>query len=418
MMVRKQRGCSMLGKVVFLSSRVALMAAVVTYAKVTSTRAQPILHHSHSHSQPSVPVRRLAAAAAAASSSRAVAVRSALFSTAPRSLAAAAAAAAPHSSGRNGRATSIGAPTRRHYGSGFARDLPPCASVSCRPSSLLSKTAPPTFGFRCSYNYYSTSSPALLQSSASALLADILTRERAEEIENDTLAVPSELADLRAKLEAGGGGDSGGGGWKIVDVGATTRLTKPLPSRGKAVVHFHCQDIIEELDEDAFDDHDEDHVEAEGAGDDEEAAAADDEEEMAGAVRFVVAVSYPAQKTLVFQCVTDFGQVQIRSASTTSQSVDELFQQSGGAGGSAGGDLSGGGTGDPRDYQGPVFDELAQDLQQAFHQYLAQEVGVNEDVAAFVSMHADHREQASYVKFLDECHGVVKAASSSSASSS
>jgi Mitochondrial glycoprotein len=434
MMVRTQRGCSMQGKIVFLSNRVSsLLAAVVTCAQGDclialkfNGKSQPnpsesfLFASSSFAAQPSVPMRRLAAVATASSSRTMIAVRTALFSTAPRSLAAAAAAAAPCRSGRDGRTTSIGAPTRRHYGSGYSRDLPPSPSVAGRPSSLLSKTAPPAFGGSLSYNCncycYSTSAPALLpSSSASTVLADILTRERAEEVEHATLAVPPELADLRAKLEAGEEGESGGGGggWKIVDVGATTRLTKPLASRGKAVVHFHCQDVIEELDEDAFDDDDEDHVEAEAAaGDEEEAATADEEEEMAGAVRFVVAVSYPAQKTLLFQCVTDFGQVQIRSAVTTSQSVDELFQQSGGAGG---GDLSGGGgTGDPKDYQGPVFDELAQDLQQAFHQYLAQEIGVNEDVAAFVSMHADHREQASYVKFLDECHGVVKASSSSS----
>ena len=58
----------------------------------------------------------------------------------------------------------------------------------------------------------------------------------------------------------------------------------------------------------------------------------------------------------------------------------------------------------------------AEDLQQAFHQYLAQDIGVNEDVAAFVSMHADHREQANYVTFLDECHGVVAASAAATAS--
>lgn len=307
-------------------------------------------------------------------------------------------------------ATTTTTETRRSYGSsGFGGGLP-TTSVTCRPPSYLSgKTIPTTFGSLCRISSYSTSAPTYMPSSASLLLAELLTRERAEEIENDTLAVPPELADLKTKLEG-----EDGGGWKIVDVGATTRLTKPLASRGKAVVHFHCQDIIEELDEDAFDNEDDD-VHAEGAGTDGTAdEEAEEEEEMAGAVRFVVAISYPAQKTLVFQCVTDFGQVLIRSASTTSLSVDELFQQGGGAGGGgAHADLSVGGSGDPKDYQGPVFDELAQDLQQTFHQYLAQEIGVNEDVAAFVSMHADYREQASYVKFLDECHGVVAAAASS-----
>jgi Mitochondrial glycoprotein len=303
------------------------------------------------------------------------------------------------------RTTATTTTTRRSYAcGGFGADRPfTSASVAYRPSSssLLWNASAPN-------KYYSTSAPAFMSSSSSSsLLAEILTREKAEEIENDTLAVPPELADLKAKLE--GGGD---GGWKIVDVGATTRLTKPLAGRGKVVVHFHCQDIIEDLDEHAFDDED-DPAEGSAPGGSAEDEEEEEEEEVAGAVRFVVAVSYPAQKTLVFQCVTDFGQVQIRSASATAQSADELFQQGGGGGAAASGDLSIG-VGDPKDYQGPVFDELAEDLQQAFHQYLAQEIGVNEDVAAFVSMHADHREQANYVRFLDECHGVVAAAAASS----
>jgi hypothetical protein len=34
-------------------------------------------------------------------------------------------------------------------------------------------------------------------------------------------------------------------------------------------------------------------------------------------------------------------------------------------------------------------------------------LGIDEDVAAFVSMHSDHREQVQYVSFLETCREAV-----------
>ena len=59
-------------------------------------------------------------------------------------------------------------------------------------------------------------------------------------------------------------------------------------------------------------------------------------------------------------------------------------------------------------YQGPDFTELAEDLQDAFHTYLEEEVGVNKDVAAFISMYTDYKEQCQYVQFLEDAQNILK----------
>jgi hypothetical protein len=50
--------------------------------------------------------------------------------------------------------------------------------------------------------------------------------------------------------------------------------------------------------------------------------------------------------------------------------------------------------------QGPEFTELAEDLQESFQNYVAEECGVDEDVTAFISMYCDYREQEEYVSWM------------------
>jgi Mitochondrial glycoprotein len=62
---------------------------------------------------------------------------------------------------------------------------------------------------------------------------------------------------------------------------------------------------------------------------------------------------------------------------------------------------------DTTGYQGPEFSELAEDLQDAFVGFLEEELGVTDDVAAFIAMQADYQEQCQYVKFLEDAKNIV-----------
>jgi len=59
-------------------------------------------------------------------------------------------------------------------------------------------------------------------------------------------------------------------------------------------------------------------------------------------------------------------------------------------------------------FQGPIFRELAEDLQDSFVSYVQEECGVTTDVAAFISMYADYKEQLQYINWLKAVHSLVK----------
>lgn len=50
--------------------------------------------------------------------------------------------------------------------------------------------------------------------------------------------------------------------------------------------------------------------------------------------------------------------------------------------------------------QGPEFTELAEDLQESFQKYVVEECGVDESVAAYISMYSDYNEQEEYVSWM------------------
>ena len=191
--------------------------------------------------------------------------------------------------------------------------------------------------------------------SATDDLVSLLAREHAEEQANETTMVPPELSDLKSQLQQE---------WKIVDDSAMTRMYKSVGST-KIQLSFHCQDSVENV----YDDEEE-----EGIGGDEASAP----------IKFTVTAS-KAGKTLVLTCLSEDATVRVQSVAMSNRDIEAL-QADG---------LS------EDDYQGPEFEELADDLQDAFHAYLEDDLGIAEDVASFVAMYADYKEQKEYVDFLE-----------------
>lgn len=212
--------------------------------------------------------------------------------------------------------------------------------------------------------------------SSQSTLLDLLAREEQEEVDTGNTKAPEDLTDLRATIAES---------WKIVETGATTDLFRiSAPSGKKIQVSFHCQDTLEVVgDEDDADDDGHD------SGYDSE----DEIDETSSPVRFTVTVS-KAGKSLNFACFSEYGEVKIEGISTTAfSSVEHVHENQGQL---------------PKtEYQGPDFNELAEDLQEALVVYLDEECGVNSDVAAFVAMASDFREELNYVDFLKQAQSIV-----------
>lgn len=195
-------------------------------------------------------------------------------------------------------------------------------------------------------------------------LVDILDRELSEEkLNKDQNEMPEELVELKKTLTTEG--------WKIVedDQSAIVRLVRnERISNLKVQVSFHCQDLVEnEMDRE------------------EEEEEEEDEEEPSNPVRFTVVASNAGQ-SFVFGCLSSQGMTQIQSLAVTSSTDETSLLEKGSV--------------PAPEYQGPEFFELADDLQQSFQDFVEVDLGIDEDVAAFIAMYADYKEQASYVNFL------------------
>lgn len=57
--------------------------------------------------------------------------------------------------------------------------------------------------------------------------------------------------------------------------------------------------------------------------------------------------------------------------------------------------------------QGPEFTELDVELQEGLNDYVAIDCGVDTDVAAFIAMYADYKEQNEYVKWMKDVQKVI-----------
>ena len=58
-------------------------------------------------------------------------------------------------------------------------------------------------------------------------------------------------------------------------------------------------------------------------------------------------------------------------------------------------------------YRGPMLEDLPEDLRDSMDEFLQNEIGVDEDVAAFIAMYADHREQMEYITWLKDVKIIV-----------
>lgn len=201
-------------------------------------------------------------------------------------------------------------------------------------------------------------------STATDDLSAIIERELSEEEEN--AGMPPTLNDLKSTIEID---------WSIVDSppgstssSATVKMYRKAagPSGAKVVVYFHCQDTL--IDETK------DHNIMEDEADDQE-------EEEPAAFRFRVTVER-AGRTMVFGCVSDEGEATIESLVIRDGEYKE--------------------DGDYPEvfYQGPEFSELAEDLQETLAIFLQDECGIDGDVASFVSMYSDYKEQTEYINWL------------------
>lgn len=197
-------------------------------------------------------------------------------------------------------------------------------------------------------------------SSSSQELSNLLARELDEEQENATM--PPELEELSQELQSE---------WRIVD-DESNGTVKLFHNSGKVAINFHCQESLQP--DDTFG----------GEEGDEE------EEEVAAPVRFAVTTS-KAGKTLVMWCLSEGGVASVEGLAVTTADAEKVFGD--GIEASA--------------YQGPEFSELPADVQDSFTEFLQTDCGVSSDVAAFVSMYADYKEQAQYVKFLKQVQGIL-----------
>mmetsp|Transcript_59973 Transcript_59973/g.147415 ORF Transcript_59973/g.147415 Transcript_59973/m.147415 type:complete len:156 (-) Transcript_59973:4741-5208(-) len=154
-------------------------------------------------------------------------------------------------------------------------------------------------------------------------------------------------------------------------------MFRTIDQGAKVQLSFHCQDTIEDeglLDEDI------------------DGGVEDDDDEQSSPVRFTVTVS-KAGKTITFACYSEFGLAKVDGVSTTHLSPQSVHETMG--------------TLPKAEYQGPVYEELSEDLQEAFETYLQEDCGVTEDIASFVAMFSDYREQMNYMSFLKEAQSII-----------
>ncbi|CAM9666465.1 unnamed protein product [Discosporangium mesarthrocarpum] len=202
----------------------------------------------------------------------------------------------------------------------------------------------------------------------SSMLGSVLDGEIAEEKQIDSMdeGLKALLDDLKAK------------GMTVKDEPgkAVVRVYGTGLGNEKVMVEFNCQ---EEGDtDDWLDDEDGDEMDVEDAHDEEEDMNEDAGEiSLATCYQFTATVSKGSDK-LVFNG-TAASQISLSHVSCLAPDSD------------------------PKDtslYAGPVFSELDERVQKGMLKYL-EERNINEDMAAFICMYADHKEQTEYMRWLE-----------------
>lgn len=207
-------------------------------------------------------------------------------------------------------------------------------------------------------------------------LSDMLSRERDEEIENGNTEMPPELSELKNKIAESG--------WKLVD-GIITKLYKTVDGK-KIELSFHCQDSVtkdEPYDENAEDGH--------VGGEDDQDDAEEQAVEQVPGFRFTL-TSTKAGKSLVIVGISESSEMKIESVSVSSEDPEKIHD---------------GKADDSTGYQGPEFAELAEDLRNAFFTYAEEDLGLDSNMMAFISMYSDYQEQQNYVKWLDDAKNIL-----------
>lgn len=246
-----------------------------------------------------------------------------------------------------------------------ARTITSSSAVAASPfTQALMSVISPDKGPKQSFSATSSAS-----NDAREKLLDILSREEKEEQESGNLEMPTELADLKSVVE---------NDWRIVDDDNDSNAVTHLFLKGeqKVQLSFHCQDTVEGESLSTFFDDEDGH-----------------DDESAGIVGFTVTIA-KAGKALVFKCVSDEGRAKIQGVATTTTTPESIH--------------AGLGVWDKVGYQGPEFEELAEDLQETMEAYLEEACMVDSNVATFVSMYSDYKEQTQYVKFLQDAQSVIR----------
>ncbi len=209
-------------------------------------------------------------------------------------------------------------------------------------------------------------------------LADVLQREITEEVENPLNEMPEDLSELKAKISAD---------WTIVDGtassadGATVKMYKKknLTNGAKVTITFHCQDSLNPEELGFF------QSAAHAASDTMGAGGEEEDEEMSSPFKFDVTVSR-AGKVMHLSCTSEAAEATIDGV-TMSNSEEDVEN----------GDL----------YRGPLLEDLPEDVRDGLDLYLQEQCGVDEDVAAFIAMYADYREQVEYINWLKSVKNIV-----------
>lgn len=213
-------------------------------------------------------------------------------------------------------------------------------------------------------------------------LCDLLQREIAEEAANPLNTMPTDLSELKNILSEH---------WTIVEGskassndGATVKMYKKenLSNGSKVTLTFHCQDSLNAEELGFLDSAVHEASEAVGGNGGEEG----EEEEESTPIKFDVTVSR-AGKVMHLSCTSEAAEASIDGITISSSEKATENDE----------DL----------YRGPMLEDLPEDVKDALDQYLEEECGVNEDVAAFIAMYADYREQMEYINWLKDVKKIV-----------
>lgn len=215
-------------------------------------------------------------------------------------------------------------------------------------------------------------------------LPDLLQREIDEEAANPLNEMPSDLSELKDTLSEE---------WTIVEGNtassstdnATVKMYKKenLSNGSKVTITFHCQDSLNPEELGFFQSAADTASDVMGVnGNDEDL---DEDGEDSTPIKFDVTISR-AGKVMHLSCTSEAAEVSIDGI-IISPSVEAIDDE----------DL----------YRGPMLEDLPEDVKDSLDAYLEEECGINEDVAAFIAMYADYREQMEYIAWLKNVKNIV-----------